>query len=412
MSIETVTVKVVEAIRSDKEPESASFNFFMRSRAVSSAAIFLVLFIAVAGTIGHRERIDFLIRKLSADCWCPRFERFLCSSSKPNILLLSSSVGLVPSLMSDIKNGAIAQPKSVIQLQTASVNYACPAFFLEALAGHGINNVSAAHMGIPTANITDDLLLLKNAVAFGKKPDVVIFAVNVRDFVVPANWPAIEKLDEPIQFALGDISPVPVCSSASRLSRQLLVYARPSVLTRYMDEQRFYFAYQTYRGTCKMPLFKALFGQSDILRNRMATESESENHYDAKIAGRINCLMLNPQTQNEILALRNKKFEARQFEAFKQSIALCERHGIKLVITQVPLYPGMCAPAVVERRYTDAIAAAACRKGIFVTNSGKPIDYSYGDFSDLLHLNGVGGERFFWRLADYISIHKTELLSR
>ena len=410
MPIENLTVRKETAIRSDMARAPVSSVSFFRSRAISAVAAFLVFFVAVSWIDPPRERIDFLIRKLSADCWCPRFERFLCSSSRPNILLLSSSVGFVPSLMSDIKNGAISKPCSVIQLQKLSVNYACPAFFLNAMASRGIKNVSGAHMGIPTANITDDLLLLRKALAYGKKPNVVVLALNVRDFVVPANWPAIETLDEPIKLALGDIPAVPSRLCTSRLIRALWVYARPSVLIRYMDEQRFYFAYETYRCTRMVPLLKLVIGQSDILRNRMATEFESENYYDAKIAGSVNCVKLNPKTQNETLAFRNNRFEDLQFEALKQTVVLCENHGIKLVITQVPLYPGTCAPAAVNRRYAKGIASAASEKGVFVVNSNKLDDYSYGDFSDLQHLNGVGGERFFWRLADYIAAHKTELL--
>ena len=412
MPIETVKVKEVAAVRPDEASESASSSFFMRSRAFSAAVIFLVLFIAVTSNMPQRKRIDFLVRKLSADCWCPRFEQFLCSSSKPNILILSSSVGFVPSLMSDIKNRAVSQPASVIQLQTLSVNYACPAFFLLAMGSHGITNVSAAHMGIPTANIADDLLLLKKALAYGKKPDVVIFAINVRDFVVPANWPAIEKLDEPIKAELGDIVPMPEVLLGNRIFRDLFVYSRPSLFSRYIDNKRFYFAYETYRLTRAVPLLNTIFGQSDILRNRMATELESENHYNAQDAVGVSNPKLNPQTQNEILAFTNKKFEDRQFEALRQTIAITQNQGIKLVIAQVPLYPGICAPSELAQRYNAAMTAAAREKGIFVLNLNERNEFSAGHFSDFLHLNGLGGERFFWRLAEYAAAHKTELFNR
>jgi hypothetical protein len=411
----TETVKVeeqAEFIRSEKAPESSSGDFFVRSRALSSVFIFLVLFTVLSCILPQRERIDFLIRKLSADCWCPRFERFLCSSSKPDILMLSSSVGFVPSLMSDIKNSAVPVPTSVIELQKLSVNYACPAFFLAALSSHGVKNASAAYMGIPTANITDDLLLLEKALAFGKKPEVVILSVNVRDFAVPANWPAIDKLDEPIKTELGDLAPMPAMLSGNRVFRVLFAYARPSQLTRCMENYRFYFAYETYCLTRAVPVLKGVFGQSDILRNRMATESESENRYNPQDAAGVNSERFNPQTQNDILALTNKGFENRQFAALHQIIAATQSHGIKLVIAQVPVYPGICAPSILAKRYADAIAGAAHENGVFILGLKQPDQYSYGHFGDLLHLNGVGGERFFWRLAEYVAAHKTELLNR
>jgi hypothetical protein len=411
MPIEIAIAKEVEPRQFVTIREFASPKSLLSSRSIGSAIIFLVLVASVIGLIPHRERIDFLIRKMSADCWCPRFERFLCSSSKPDILLLSSSIGFVPSMMSDIKNGAVAKPIDLVQFQRLSVNYSCPASFLCDLAGRGVTNVSAAHMGIPTANIADDLMLLRKAVAYGKKPKIAILTANVRDFVVPSNWPAIDKVEEPIKLALHDIPPMPQAWTVNRLARDIFVYARPGFLARCFDDARFYFSYEVYCSTKMVPYLKNLFGHAEILHNRMTSGSELDNHYDAKSVETINQVKLDPQTQNKILALRNKNFEDKQFDAFSQIVAFAAREGIKLVIVKAPLYPGMHAPSVLTERYNKAIATVL-GKDVLALDLNDRFQFSGGQFIDLLHLNGLGGERLFWRIADFVAAHKTELFTR
>ena len=386
-------------------------NRLTASRAICSLIIFISFLAASCYLVPERDHVDFLVRKMSPDYWCPRFEHFLCSNSQPDILVLSSSVGFVPSLVTDIKNADVNRPANLIDFDEMSVQYDAPAFLLAAIRAHGIDHISAAHMGIPTANISDDLLLLQQAFAYGKKPKVVVLAVNIRDFLVPPNWPAFEKFDEPIKRALGDIADPPKRISSIRSLRELFIYGRPGMIVRNLDEARFYLAYELYTLTKRVWFLHKLFRSSDILRNRMMSEIEVDNHYDAKVASLVNMVELDPKIQNDIFALRNLPFENRQFSAFKQFTALTKAHDARLVVMLVPLYPGMHAPESVVRQFGRTMGEVS-KNGAFVLNVNDNRQFSEGQFIDVLHMNGLGGETMFWRLADFIAKHKDELLKR
>src|ERR1700722_10100480 len=103
----TATATHESAINRGLAPNSLSAkkpgrgHLVVPSAAVIAVILFIGLFLFLTQVTANRVRIDALVRNISVDRWCHRFEKYLVSGANPDIVVIGSSTALVPSEMCD-----------------------------------------------------------------------------------------------------------------------------------------------------------------------------------------------------------------------------------------------------------------------------------------------------------------------
>ena len=223
--------------------ESAAQNTNRISIALVAVIIFLAIFILLTRILPDRGKIDVLVRSASRALLFQRLDHFLVSSENPDIVVLGSSISLVPSQWADVAAGAVKYNDLVAVLKRA-YNYKTPSYFLACLEKNGFTGINVIHLGMPTANIKDQLLILQDIIGFGKTPKLVIMTINPRDCLV---LPSMEYqvLGSPIFQSIQDIHIPPRELVKLRIAREASIGLRKSAIDRVWEAEQDYFSYES-----------------------------------------------------------------------------------------------------------------------------------------------------------------------
>jgi hypothetical protein len=376
------------------------------SPALAALITFLTIFILLTRILPDRDKIDVLVRSASRALLFQRLDRFLVSSENPEIVILSSSIGLVPSQWADVAAGAIKY-HDVLPVLKRAYHYTSPFYFLTCLAQNGFASISAIHLGMPTANVLDQLLILKNLLGFGKTPQLVVMMINPRDCLVQ---PCMEYpiSGSPIFQWIRDVFIPPTELVKNRIIREASIDFRKGAMFRQWEAEHDYFDYEAM--VLAEPVRK-LLGKNYPSGIQPLPSSELQNNLDLVTA------WTNPATtkldttvETQILASFTPKFLLTQCTALEDCAELLKKKNIHLLLVEVPLYPGIQLTESALRQYTDAIKTACKRTGTHYYRPADSISFDASDFGEILHMNASGGYKLYSSLANYIQLHKAELL--
>jgi hypothetical protein len=377
------------------------------SAALISVLIFGVLFALVPHIAKHKDVADFLERKNAVATLYPRFEKYLVSSADPAIVLMSSSTGFLPCWTADIAAKAVPEPKDIIAVYKWTQVYELPSFLLMTLAQNGVTGVSATHVGVPTANITDNLLMLDKLFAAGKHPRLVIFNMNGREIAyVPA--PGFENGGSYIENFLQDLHFFNSSVPQPRLVRAICTYWRWSVFVRTWESQRFFFASSVNRLVRHIGFLKKIVKNSDLIV-RTGGPTVANAFQIANCVAPVSFVQ-DSSYYNYLFKTRRQSFVDRQFNALAKAAELCREHGTKLLCVEVPWYPDVDLTPEFRNEYRSKIADVCERYGAEYYNPGADVAFDYGEFLEPIHMNALGGEKYFWLTGKFIAKHKNTLL--
>ncbi len=384
---------------------------FVHSLATSQASaaifIFITVFLVCTRAVTNRPRVDALIRNITVDRWCHRFEKYVVSSSRPDIVIVGSSTALVPSEMCDVAFHVGPVLPDLVALQTYSEHYEAPVFFLQCLSNQGFAKVSALNLSIPTADIQDENLLIEDMVAFGKKPKLVILAIGPRDYVV---WPSqdLPLNGSPIVRCLRDLKPPAREFIQTRIIPWFLVYMRPSALARLWDDEKYYFSYEMAQlvRPARLALEKIWPQVSQLPDYKESSDKFcAEEVWSVPNKTRIDLLPM-----KILLSCYRPDFLNEQIAALEKTAKLLQSNGIKMLVVETQLCPGTEIPAKVNEAYYRQTEAICRRYGAQWYRPGRDRKFDPSDFSDAMHMNAFGGYKWYTSTAKYIADHRSELL--
>ncbi|MDR3617289.1 MAG: hypothetical protein P4L53_27280 [Candidatus Obscuribacterales bacterium] len=377
------------------------------SATLISSLIFCALFAFVPHIAKHKDVADFLERKNAIATLYPRVEKFLVSSADPAIVLMSSSTGFLPCWTTDIAAKAVHEPKDLIAVYKWTQIYELPSFLLMTLANNGVTGVSATHLGVPTANITDNLMILDKLFAAGKHPRLVIFNMNGREIAyVPA--PGFENGGSYIENFLQDLHFFNASMPQPRFVRAICTYARWSVFVRTWESQRFFFASSVRRLVRHTGFLKKIVSASDLLA-RTGGPAVANGFQIANFVTPVSFIQ-DSSFYTYLFKNRRQSFVDRQFNALSGAAKLCREHGTKLLCVEVPWYPDVDMTPEFKQEYKSKIADVCKRYGAEYYEPAADVAFDYGEFLEPVHMNALGGEKYFWLTGKFIAKHKEALL--
>jgi hypothetical protein len=321
-------------------------------------------------------------------------------------VLLSSSVGLVPSQWADIAFGALKQ-RDLVHYSRWAKNYATPAYFLNCLRQNGFAGLAAIHLGMPTANVLDQLLILRKVLGFGKTPRLVVLMLNPRDCLVqPCS--EYQFSGSPIFQSISDIAVLPRAVLNNAAISRVPVIFRKRALLRTWDTERFYFSYQSM--FLAEHLTKPLGRYCPICSSALWTKTPRPNLDISADWTKPFDHKFDPAPETQQLASFNPKFLEKQCAAIEDCAKLLKDDGIHLLLVEVPLYPGVQLAESAKSTYRRAIESACKKSDAIYYKTDNDLSFEYSDFTEPNHLNSCGGYKLFAGMATYMRKHKTELL--
>jgi hypothetical protein len=374
------------------------------SAGLTAGIIFAAIFILLTRILPDRGRIDVLVRSASRALLFQRFDHFLISSENPDIIVMGSSISLVPSQWADVAAGAVRYSDLVAVLKRA-YSYKTPSYFLACLEKNGFDGISVIHLGMPTANVTDQLLMLQTIIGFGKTPKLVVMTINPRDCLV---LPSIEYpvLGSPIFQSIKDIRIPPKEFVKNRIAREALIGFRKSAIHRCWEAEQDYFAYEA--TLFADPLLKLLDKSYPFALPPRARELPTS--MDLVTAWtRPSAIKLDTTPETIVLANYPPKFLQAQCKAVEDCAVLLKKQGIQLLLVEVPLYPGIRVTESARLQYDNAIETACLQTGARYYRPADSASFCWSDFSEILHMNAYGGYKLYSNLATYMRLHRAEL---
>jgi hypothetical protein len=389
------TVKVPPPHTNENERNVSVVSFY-HSGALIAVCIFAALFLVfgVAHPITHG--VTNPGHKASVDVWCKRFENFLVSSDNPDIQIMGSSLILVSSQACDMKFAGLEIPYDAASWTRGTEGYLTPRYLLARLQKEGRPEISAVNLGIPSSVICDNLLLTKQSLAFGKHPKLVVYAIAPRDFIINAT----KDKKTPVEEVLGDVGTPITWLPRSSLIRWLDVRMRPYSLAQNWDDDRFYFREEL----SKTPAALRQIAQPP----QPKTQSPNEQRKPLSI---LDDLLFHTNKQLDFRQMTNcyenvdQKFFDKQFTALEESAKLLQRHGVRLVLVEMPLPPGNLSalPPALSQTYFGRLDALSKQYGLTLYRPELEEKFADEDFQDDSHLNAFGAAKFFNRLARVIA---------
>ena len=369
--------------------------------------IFVTVFLFLTRVTANRERIDALVRNITVDRWCHRFEKYITSSANPDIVIIGSSTALVPSEMCDVAFQVAPRLPDLVALQSYSEHYEVPAFFLKCLSSRGLSSVSALNLSNPTADGDDEHMLLKQLVAFGKKPKLVVLAIGPRDFAV---WPCedLPLFGSPISRCLRGIKQPPKQLLGTQIVPWLLVYLRARAIAHVWEDEKYYFSCELTR---LLKPAKQATEKFVPLATHLPEYKEANSKYSVADAwSKPNKEKIDLSPTQSLLSYIQPAFVDNQVLALEEAAKLLQRNGIKLVVVETPMCVGAEFPAWFSQKYFRSTESICRRYGAKWFRPASKAKFETSDFMDALHMNAFGGYKWFTSTARFISDHRQQLL--
>ena len=341
--------------------------------AIAAALLIPTNLLDAADGVDSKYRV--LVSKLS---------NFLTSSENPDVVILGSSLVLVPSARCDEKAEG-KKPNYDPWFYTRHIpEYSKSDYFAAQLQNKLGLNLSVKNLGVASSVMSDHQGILEAMLGAGKKPRLVILGIAPRDFLdntipKPMNTPTRYFLTE-----YHDKSIMPESFTQEGLEKY------PSKLEHRFKKVFAYVKTHALDVACNVSKhpptadFVSIGGDGSVRPNKMADLDRYKNLYNPP-----NFEMLNVQAGY-----------------LRDFLITAERHNVNVLVVNMPLTRENLAALDPEalKEYKHQINKLAINYKATFLDLGTA-NYSKNDFEDCCHLNTAGGEKYF---ADLIGAVKSD----
>lgn len=350
-----------------------------------------------------------------------KYERFFSSSNNPDVLVLGSSVAVCSNYYCDkLKNPSLHKIKHDEYWNAAYLQEV-----LEKKTGRPLQTANLAYLG---AMVSDDWLVAKKVLEYGKQPSVIVYEMTSRDFF-DASMPELGRtpvfsqisymhppndnsyMPHALRDLIDGIYSSPICATVS------LIFSDQKNIT---DPERFFsfcdsiagsisYAYKN-RSSAKSWLTEkvsaALNRRSSIYESVRQTleEQKRKNPFASPFACASGSIEVDPRPQL-------KRYDA-EFAYFEKLLQLCHRAGINFVAIDMPVteeYKGK-VPAQLQGRFPKDVEALCRRYGAAYLDFNQK-HFASDEFKDFIHLNTKGSLKLHELIADEIAQRQLARLS-
>lgn len=335
----------------------------------------------------------------SNEPFCRKIFEYICSQSDPQVVMMGSSLLAVPSISCDQTFVQAKGPFYNLPDMFAFSHYRRCDYFKMLLSNGLGKNVEVVNLGMAGIVASDQKLILEKALAFKKKPSMVVWTVAPAEFV----WNDGRELDKTrIGLAFKTYSwPADAGSlalTADRLRRECVWH---------------FDLLQNELAAFKAPMSdyvnQLLQRPEEPDKNLASKQALAENQTDDGISsamdayGRKNTLDDLPHFKMNYAKIDKKLFD-KQLDCFKQTLDLCNQNDVPVVVVNMPLTKNnrdLLDKSVYEK-YISSVSEIAQHHHSPLIDMDNSNQFTLSDFYDSTHLNEAGGKKLFAALADRI----------
>ncbi len=333
----------------------------------------------------------------SNEPFCRKIFEYICSQQDPQVVMMGSSLIAVPSISCDQAFVRAKGPYSSLPDMFAFSRYKRCDYFKMLLSDKLGKKVEVVNLGMAGIVASDQRLILEKALAFNKKPTMVVWSVAPAEFIWNDGC-GVDKTRIGLAFKSyswpGDTGALAL--TADRMRR----------------ECKWHFdLLENELAACKTPMgdyFSKCMHRSEN-KNQIATKPVPEadplegitSKMDAY--GRRNKLEDLPSFRSNYAKVDGKLFD-QQLEYFTKTLDLCNQHDVPMVIVNMPLtkYNRDLIDKSVYEKYLASVTEISKSHRIPFIDMDHSDQFTLSDFYDSTHLNESGGKKLFTTLSERI----------
>lgn len=335
----------------------------------------------------------------SNEPFCRKIFEYICSQPDPQVVMMGSSLLAVPSISCDEAFVRAKSPYSTLPDMFAFSHYKRCDYFKMLLSQSLGKKVDVVNLGLAGIVASDQKLILEKALAYNKKPSLVVWTVAPAEFI----WNDGRGTDN------------------TRIGQAFTTYAWPfdaSAIALTADRVRRECTWhvdllENELASCKAPMSDYV----NKLLNRPVEEDKTiaaakkalaeietdtiESEMDAY--GRKNRLEDIAQFKMNYAKVDDKLFD-KQLDCFTKTLKLCNQHEVPVVVVNMPLtkYNRDLIEKSVYEKYISSINEIAQKHRTPFIDMDRTNNFALSDFYDSTHLNEIGGKKLFAALAERI----------
>jgi hypothetical protein len=369
-----------------KTPLSAfgkTFRSFASSTFLLVSAAFLIGYVCLFyGLQKFSDHTD--LANLELPAWMVQFTptvpKFLTSQSKPEILLMGSSL--------------VLSPAALIEKSMNRTGYGCT-YFEDELERRTGKHLTVDNVGVIAGMVCDQYAILKACLEAGRKPSFIIYGMAPRDFA--DNITSVEN--SPTQQVLA------FCRSTNRFlpetlkaeDAELCLNTHKVTANRWLKSLRS----ASLQMACRLSKHPATLSET------VATKS------DKPVPAHTHQIVI-----AEDLEIYRQRYNPPNYERLKSQSAyleslleLCAHNRIPILLVNMPLPDvnrNVIQPELITA-YKNVVKKIADHYSCEFVDFDKNEAFAQNDtnFNDCVHLNANGGKKFFNMLSDYLAKDKT-----
>jgi len=318
-------------------------------------------------------------------------------SYNPQILMLGSSLILFPSTRTDEEMDSKPHRYDSWYIRHRVSADTVPRYFTKQLEGTLHTQLQICNLGVQGSIVSDQMLILRKALEWGKKPKVVILELAPRSFLDNMHK---QIRNTPVFQVLGDFATAPPLWKEGRLNKEALV-TMPGLIS------YFYRVKADYRSLICNIVASAL--------NRPMNNWEAENN----IRRRKPISLVNPEMEWQAsekplgpkysdLSMYDTIYNPPDpvfFEAEKVDclnlLAQAKSAGVNVIVVDMPISSRnrLLLDKQYQVKYRQFIKYLEENQLVSVVHLSDSPEISDDDFEDSAHLNASGGKKLFAALV-------------
>ncbi len=340
-----------------------------------------------------------------------KLPEFLRSKRNPEILMVGTSLVLVPSVRLDDELSGKKTRYDRWYYRNHILEYDRADYLKKQLSDLAARPLDLANLGIVGSMMSDHYLIVKKSLSAGKRPRLIICAIAPRDFLDNYRG-VVEKT--PTYQAVADFTSIGDLLKTSPSLDTIADITLASLWSYYKtrnDYQTFVAVFASRLSGHPLNLYMATTNVTDGQHTggqatSAATLPDGHGADDGTVVSVLeNVEPVYTATRNQLGDLElykrvylpvNSKLYETQMSYLEKLLKLAQRESVFLVLIDMPLTKDNLSilPANVLQRYRRQVAGLCSQYTAKLVRPGQEAEYTLSDFEDSCHLNGQGGKKF------------------
>lgn len=337
---------------------------------------------------------NFLVSKLP---------EFLASPNNPEVLLLGSSLVLVPSVRLDDQFHERKTRYDRWYYRNCIDEYTKADYFASLLSKSAGRTLSMSNLAVAASMASDQYLILKKYLAAGKKPNYIVLCLAPRDFFdnerdVVEQTPTYQVLAD--VTSLGDVlegHPSLVSVSDFMAGKIWNFYRARTDYKIFLDSLASQFfghpttMYEAVKSAKTTKPAEATGDKTEEFKDTPAWDNTHANYTQPP-----NTLPDLAKYHHMYLPVNYPLFE-KQVHYLDMFLQTAKNNNIPVAIVRMPLTKENWAilPPDAQTKFANALVTESQKYGATFIDPGPSSNFDKDDFEDSVHLNGKGGKKVF-----------------